>query len=75
VLITADQNKDELHADMNTVLTLLAIKGLNPDVHCVVEILTAEQLANAKRAGADEIIQSNVITSSVMMNCLDSEGS
>lgn len=74
VLITADQNNDELHADMNTVLTLLAIKGLNPTVTCVVEILTTEQVANAKRAGADEVIQSNIISSSVMTNCLNSSG-
>lgn len=74
VLITADQNMDELQADMNTILTLLSVKGLNPIVPCVVEILTTEQVANAKRAGADEVIQSNVITSSVMMNGLKSEG-
>lgn len=74
VLITADQHKDELQADMNTILTLLAIKGLNPNVPCTVEILTTEQVANAKRAGADEVVQSNMITSSVMMNGLKSEG-
>lgn len=72
VLITADQNKDELHADMNSILTLLAIKGLNHNVHCVVEILTTEQASNARRAGADEVIQSNIISASVMNNCLHS---
>ncbi|MFB6468043.1 potassium channel family protein [Cytobacillus sp. Hz8] len=70
VILTADQNKDEQHADMNTILTLIAIKGLNPDVICIVEILTSDYVANAKRAGADEIIQSNVLTSYVMSNCL-----
>src|SRR5699024_7371978 len=70
VVITADQNKDELQADMHTILTLLAVKGLNPTVHCIAEVLTAEQTKNAKRAGADQIIQSNAITSSVMLNCL-----
>lgn len=74
VLITADQNNDELHADMNSILTLIAIKGLNPSVPCIVEILTSEQVANAKRAGANEVIQSNIITSSVMINCLHSTG-
>lgn len=74
VMITADQNKDELQADMNTILTLLTIKGLNPHTTCVVEILTSEQTANARRAGADEIIQTNVISSSVMLNCLYSGG-
>lgn len=70
VILTADQNKDEQHADMNTILTLLAIKGLNPNITCIVEILTTDQMANAKRAGADEIIQSNILTSYVMLNSL-----
>ncbi|WP_019156084.1 potassium channel family protein [Robertmurraya massiliosenegalensis] len=72
VLITADQNKDELQADMDTILTLLAIKGLNSTVYTVAEILTTEQSSNALRAGADELIQTNQITSSVMTNCLHS---
>lgn len=74
VIITADQNKDERQADMNSILTLLTVKGLNPHVNCIVEILTTDQLANAKRAGANEIIQSNLIASSVMMSCVQSEG-
>lgn len=74
VMITADQNLDELHADMNSIIALLAIKGLSPNVVCVVEILTEEQVANAKRAGADEVIQSNIISGSVMTNCLHSTG-
>ncbi|MDZ5472049.1 potassium channel family protein [Bacillus sp. 31A1R] len=74
VLITADQNKDELQADMFTILTLLAIKGLNSKVHCIAEILTTEQISNAKRAGADEVIQSNILTSFVMVNSLTDEG-
>lgn len=74
VLITADQNKDEMQADMQSILTLLAIKGLNPNVKCIVEILTSEQMANAKRAGADEIIQSNIISSFVMINSMTTDG-
>ncbi|MFE8702415.1 potassium channel family protein [Cytobacillus sp. FJAT-54145] len=74
VLITADQNKDELHADMHSILTLLAIKGINSQVYCIVEILTAEQVANAKRAGADEILQSNIMSSYIMVNSFKTEG-
>jgi voltage-gated potassium channel len=72
VIITADQNKDELQADMNSIITLLAIKGLHPTIRCIVEILTSEQVLNAKRAGADEIIQTNIITSSLVLNSLTS---
>lgn len=74
VLITADRGNDELQADMNSILTLLTIKGLCPYVKCIVEILTAEQVVNAFRAGADEVIQSNKLTSVFMINSLHSNG-
>ncbi|MBO0958890.1 potassium channel protein [Neobacillus sp. MM2021_6] len=74
VLITADRGNDELQADMNSILTLLTIKGLCAQVKCIVEILTAEQVVNAMRAGADEVIQSNKITSVFMVNSLHSNG-
>ncbi|WP_299743902.1 TrkA family potassium uptake protein [Rossellomorea sp. y25] len=73
-IITADQNKDEKTADMNSVLTLLAIKGNHPELYTVVEILQKDQVANAKRAGADEVIQTNMQTSYVMMNSIISQG-
>ncbi|MDR7000557.1 potassium channel family protein [Neobacillus niacini] len=74
VLITADRGNDELQADMNSILTLLTIKGLCSKVKCIVEILTAEQVVNALRAGADEVIQSNKLTSVFMINSLHSNG-
>ncbi|KAB2334693.1 potassium channel protein [Cytobacillus depressus] len=72
VIITADPNKGELQADMGSILTLLAVKGLKQDVPCIVEILTSEQVANAKRAGADEVVQTNILTSFVMINSISS---
>lgn len=73
VIITADTNLGEMQADMNSILTLLAVKGLNPDVETIIEILTNEQMANAKRAGADEIIQTNILTSFVMHQSITSQ--
>ncbi|WP_160722340.1 potassium channel family protein [Bacillus sp. USDA818B3_A] len=73
VLITADRGNDELQADMNSILTLLTIKGICAQVKCIIEILTAEQVVNAKRAGADEVIQSNKLTSVFMINSLHSK--
>ena len=74
VIITADQNLDELQADMNTILTLLAIKGINPNALCIVEILTKEQFNNALRAGADEIIETNKLTSAIMLDSIHTPG-
>ncbi len=74
VLITADQRRAEIEADMQSILALLTVKGLNPEAYCVIELLTGEQENNAWRAGADEIIQTNRITSYIMMNSLISNG-
>jgi voltage-gated potassium channel len=74
VLITADQHKGELEADMNTILSLLTIKGLNPRITAIVELLTREQIENAKRAGADEIIQSNLMMGFIMTNSIANDG-
>ncbi|MEK4028375.1 potassium channel family protein [Pseudobacillus sp. FSL P4-0506] len=73
-LITSDQNKNEMHADMNSILTLVAVRGSNPSLHCIVEILTNDQVINAKRAGADEVIQTNKHASSIMLSSIQHKG-
>ncbi|EDL64322.1 YugO [Bacillus sp. SG-1] len=73
-VITADQNKNEMDADMNTVMTLLAMKGIAPGLYCVAEILTGDHIANAERAGADEVIQTNKQTSYIIMDSILSKG-
>lgn len=70
VLITADFNVSENEADMKSIIALLAIKGLNPTAQCIVEILTAEQKDNCKRAGASEIIETALWTGSAMLKCI-----
>lgn len=74
VVITADQNKNEKDADMASILSLLAVKGLNPSIYSIIEILTHEQRENAQRAGADEVIETNTFSSFVMMNSFLSPG-
>lgn len=67
-IITADQHKNEQQADMSSILVLLSLKGLNPYLYSVVEILTEQQTNNASRAGADEIIKSYKLTSHFIMS-------
>lgn len=74
IIISADQSKNEVHADMATILSLVTAKGLNPELYCIVEILTNNQIINAKRAGANEIIQTNKLTSFVMTNSIYTNG-
>lgn len=70
VLITTDYRQSEYQTDMFSILTLLAVKGLNPDVYCLVEILTKEQKENAKRAGADGLVETNKFASEYMLHFL-----
>lgn len=72
ILITADFRQQEFQADMFSILTLIASKGLNPHIYSCVEILTYSQMENAKRAGADHIIQTNVFAGDIMVNVLTS---
>ncbi|OZM56177.1 hypothetical protein CIB95_13830 [Lottiidibacillus patelloidae] len=74
LLITADQNKNELQADMHSVLTLIAAKGIHPNIYAITEILTTDQINNAWRAGADEVMESNMFLSHVMTNSLLERG-
>ncbi|MGM7722616.1 potassium channel family protein [Metabacillus sp. Hm71] len=67
-IITADQHKNEHDADMHSILVLLTLKGINPSLYCIIEILTELQTKNADRAGADEIIRSYKLTSHFMMS-------
>lgn len=73
IVITADVTKNEFQADMFSILTLIASKGLNPSIIACIEILTENQLANAHRAGADHIIQTNVFAGEKMVAVLLSD--
>ncbi|MBB6281761.1 potassium channel family protein [Geobacillus subterraneus] len=74
VLITADPHKAEEDADKDTIVTLLAAKSLNPSVYAIVEILTGRNVQNAFRAGADEVIRTNLLASFAMASSLRSPG-
>ncbi|GGE80135.1 potassium channel family protein [Priestia taiwanensis] len=66
VIITADQHKNELDADIQSIMTIISIKGIQPSIYCIVEILTNQHILNAKRVGADEVIEGNTLTSYMM---------
>ncbi|MDQ0229810.1 potassium channel family protein [Metabacillus malikii] len=69
-IITADQHKNEYDADMYSILVLLTLKGVNPSLHCVIEVLTEKQAINAKRAGANDLIKTYKLTSYFMMTSI-----
>jgi len=75
VLITAEPTQHEINSDMQTILNIVSIKGFAKDVYVIAEILTNEQIVNAKRAGADEVIPTNQFSSSIMLQSITKHGS
>ncbi|AQU76948.1 MULTISPECIES: NAD-binding protein [Priestia] len=73
VLITADPDQTEEHADINSILSLIACKGMKPSIYSVVEILTSKQIVNARHAGADQIIHRSLPISHLMYDKLFSK--
>ncbi|MCU7766581.1 NAD-binding protein [Priestia megaterium] len=73
VLIIADPDQTEEHADINSILSLIACKGMKPSIYSVVEILTSKQIVNARHAGADQIIHRSLPISHLMYDKLFSK--
>lgn len=67
-VITSDPSKKEREADQNCILTTVAMKGNNPKLFIITEILTREQTENARRAGADTVIRSNDFMSTLFFH-------
>ncbi|KGX86734.1 potassium channel family protein [Pontibacillus litoralis] len=73
-IITSDPSMEERQADQSSILDTVAIRGLNPNIFIITEILTKEQIANAKRAGADTVIRSNDFMSTLFFHALYRKG-
>lgn len=73
ILITADPDQTEEHADINSILSLIACKGIKPSIYSIVEILTSKHSINAKHAGADYIIYRSLPISNRMYDKLFSK--
>ncbi|WP_080875095.1 potassium channel family protein [Oceanobacillus timonensis] len=73
VFVAADNQKTDYESDTQAILTTIAIRGNNPDVPVVSEILSEKQIDNAARAGATTIIRSNDFMSSLFFHELDPE--
>ncbi|MFP7480071.1 potassium channel family protein [Terribacillus saccharophilus] len=67
-IITANAGKNEKQIDYTTVLTAIALRGNNPTLHIVAEILTHSQKENLRRAGADVVIRSNDFVSTLFFH-------
>jgi len=67
-VITASHHIEERTADANTILSLISIKNLAESVYTIAEIITHDQVKNAKRAGADEVIEASYQVSLLLMN-------
>lgn len=61
IVLNADEN------DATTVLTVLTIETLNPDIYTIAEISSSENKIHLRNANVDEIIVNNQINSQLMV--------
>ncbi|TGB02170.1 potassium channel family protein [Halobacillus salinus] len=64
-VITADPDKREEQSDQNVIHQIVALKGHQPELFIIAEVLTDRQRINAERAGANTVIRSNDFMSSL----------
>ncbi len=67
VIVLADGNMEESFADAHSVLSVLTIRHLNPEVKIIAEVLDPTNNSHFERAGADDIISSGEISSSLIV--------
>lgn len=73
VLILADRTR-ELEPDAAAILTNLAVKRLNPDVHTLVEVVSPDNLIHFKRSRADEMVSTDELSVKLLAQAAMSHG-
>jgi voltage-gated potassium channel len=75
-IIMADRQPDETAAqvDQRTLLTALTLKGLNPKIRILAELLRSENRHYLERAGAEEIMVRGQYDSSLLAGAIASPG-
>lgn len=66
VIITADPGIPPRQADNYTILTTIAVRGNNEKVRIIAELLTEQQLENARRAGVTALIRTDHCISALL---------
>ncbi len=67
VIVLAESSVDESLADSHSALTTLAVRHLNPEAKIIAEVLNPKNISHFQRAGADEIISSGELVSSLIV--------
>ncbi|MGM8216512.1 potassium channel family protein [Bacillaceae bacterium W0354] len=73
IIITADQSMNEKAADRHSILLTITARGIHESIPIIVEILTKDQVINAQRAGATDVISTNESTSTLFFHELIGE--
>jgi voltage-gated potassium channel len=64
----------EQDADARTILTVLAVEQLRPQVHTIAQLLNPENAFHAHNAGVDELLSAEVFTGAMLSQAVQSPG-
>lgn len=75
VVILADQRAGEPQdIDARTILTILAVEQMRPQVHTIAELLQEENVFHARNASVDEVLITGEYTGAMLSQAVSSPG-
>ena len=76
VVILADTRggRSQQDADARTILTVLAVEQLRPEVHTIAELFNPDNVFHAKNAGVDEVLISGAYSGVMLSQAVQSPG-
>lgn len=74
ILSTKGGERNNQDADARSILTVLAVERLNPQVHTIVELNSEENIFHVENAGVDEIVVSEAYTGTMLSQAVQNPG-
>lgn len=74
VLPEVSERVAEQDADARTILTVLAVEQMRPQVHTVAQLCRPENIFHAQNAGVDEVLSSTCFTGAMLSQAVQSPG-
>lgn len=74
ILPDQSESRTSQDADARSILTILAVERINPNIHSIVELLNDENVYHVRNAGCDEVIVSGSYTGTMISQVVQFPG-
>jgi len=74
ILAAARPEQTSQDIDARTILTVLAVERINPNIHTIVELMSEENSFHARNAGVDEVLVMGTYAGTMLSQAVQSPG-